>query len=34
MNIKIRNKFIEIKNSICDWFIIFVTGGYRGGSEF
>ena len=25
MNIKIRNKFIEIKNSISDWFIIFIT---------
>ena len=25
MDIKIRNKFIEIKNSISDWFVIFVT---------
>ena len=25
MDIKIRNKFIEIKNGISDWFIIFVT---------
>ena len=23
MDIKIRNKFIEIKNSISDWFVIF-----------
>ena len=27
MDIKIRNKFIEIKNCTCisDWFVIFVT---------
>ena len=25
MDIKIRNKFIEIKNCISDWFGIFVT---------
>ena len=24
MDIKIRNKFIEIKNCISDWFVIFV----------
>ena len=29
MNFKIRNKFIEIENSICDWFIIFVTNMRR-----
>ena len=29
MNIKIRNKCIEIKNSISDWFIIFVTNNRR-----
>ena len=29
MNIKIGNKFIEIKNSISDWFIIFVTNNRR-----
>ena len=33
MNIKIRNKFIEIENSISDWVIIFVTNKI-GGSEF
>ena len=33
MDIKIRNKFIEIKNSISDWFItrIFVTKGAANG---
>ena len=29
IDIKIRNKFIEIKNSISDWFIIFVTNNRR-----
>ena len=29
MDIKIRNKFIEIKNSISDWFVIFVTNNRR-----
>ena len=26
MDIKIRNKFIEIKNSISDWFVICIQG--------
>ena len=25
MDIKIRNMFIEIKNCISDWFVIFIT---------
>ena len=29
INIKIGNKFTEIKNSISDWFIIFVTNNRR-----
>ena len=29
MNLKIRIKFFEIKNSISDWFIIFVTNNRR-----
>ena len=29
MNIKIRNKFIEIENSISDCFVIFVTNNRR-----
>ena len=31
MNIKITNKFIEIQNSISDWFIIFVTNNKGSG---
>ena len=27
MDIKIRNKFIEIKNCLSDWFVIFVICG-------
>ena len=27
MNTKIRNKFIEIKNNISDWFIIQIIRG-------
>ena len=32
MDIKIRNKFIDInKNSISDWFVIFVTNQRTNG---
>ena len=33
MDIKIRNKFIEIKNSISDWFVIFVTNNNKNVSK-
>ena len=34
MDIKIRNKFIEIKNSISDWFVLDYLLQIIGGSEF
>ena len=33
MDIKIRNKFIEIKNCISDWFVIFVTNNRKNVEE-